>query len=225
MNLALICVGAGRGQRFGGDKLAERLGDRTVFEVSLAALARAFPEAPLIAVVSAHRLDEWRDRLADSFPDTDIVAGGHRRQDSVRAGVKRAAERGADVVAIHDAARPLVDPQDVKGVVWALGTSAAGAVLVARLADTVKRVDSDGQVLDTVPRQDLRLALTPQVFRVAALRRAWDAGEFHREWTDEAAMLESFGMPVRSVVARWPNPKLTTEEDLLLIRAFMGVGK
>jgi 2-C-methyl-D-erythritol 4-phosphate cytidylyltransferase len=223
LNLALICVGAGRGERYGGDKLAERLGDRTVFEASLAALGRAFPEAPLVAVVLAHRLEEWRDRLAISFSDVEIVGGGQRRQDSVRAGVERAAERGADIVAIHDAARPLVDPQDVKGVVWALGSSAAGAVLVARVADTVKRVDSDGRVLDTVPRQDLRFALTPQVFRVTALQRAWEAGEFHREWTDEAAMLESLGMPVRSVVAERPNPKLTTEEDLLLMRALMGV--
>jgi 2-C-methyl-D-erythritol 4-phosphate cytidylyltransferase len=172
-------------------------------------------------VVTAQRLDKWRRRFSKSSPTVELVEGGVRRQDSVRAGVERAAQLGADVVVVHDAARPLVDPRDVKGVVWALG-EAAGSVLVARVADTVKRVDSAGLVLDTIPRQDLRLALTPQVFRVSALFRAWDEADFHREWTDESAMLESIGMPVRSVVAQRSNPKLTTEEDLMLIRAMIG---
>lgn len=223
MNLALICVGAGRGERYGGDKLAEPLGDRTVLEVALAALVRAFPGAPLFAVVPPKRLGEWRERVAQRLPHAEFVAGGERRQDSVRAGVERAAEGGADVVAVHDGARPLVDPNDVKGVVWALG-SAAGAVLVTPVADTVKRIDGVGQVLETVPRQDLRLALTPQVFRVAALMRAWQEADFGREWTDESAMLESLGLPVRSVVAQRPNPKLTSDLDLSLIRALMRVG-
>ena len=134
-----------------------------------------------------------------------------------------AAEGGADVVAVHDGARPLVDPNDVKGVVWALG-SAAGSVLVAPVADTVKRIDGAGQVLETVPRQDLRLALTPQVFRVAALIRAWREVDFQQEWTDESTMLESLGMPVRSVLAQRPNPKLTTDHDISLIRALARVG-
>jgi 2-C-methyl-D-erythritol 4-phosphate cytidylyltransferase len=217
VNLALICVGGGRGERYGGDKLAEPIGDRSVFETSLAALCRAFPKAPLIVVVPAQRVEDWRVRLETSFPGAELVEGGSRRQDSVRAGVDRATELGADVVAIHDAARPLVDPQDVKGVVWALG-AAAGAVLCARVADTVKRVDGDGFVLETVPRDDLRLAQTPQAFSVPALYRAWDETDAHQLWTDEAAMLESIGMPVRSVVAQRPNPKLTTEKDLLLMR-------
>jgi len=221
LNLALICVGGGRGSRYGGDKLAERLGDRTVFEVSLAALERAFPSAITIAVVTAQRLDKWRRRFSKSSMTVELVEGGFRRQESVRAGVERAVELGADVVVVHDAARPLVDPRDVKGVVLALG-AAAGSVLVARVADTVKRVDSDGLVLGTIPRQDLRLAQTPQVFRVSALYHAWEEVDFHREWTDESAMLESIGVPVRSVVAQRPNPKLTTEEDLMLIRAMMG---
>jgi 2-C-methyl-D-erythritol 4-phosphate cytidylyltransferase len=222
LNLALVCVGAGRGERFGSDKLTEALGDRTVLEVALAALARAFPNAPLLVVVPALGLAEWQERIAVSLPSAQLVAGGERRQDSVRAGVERAAEAGADVVAVHDGARPLVDPADVKAVVWALG-SAAGSVLVAPVTDTVKRIEGSGEVIETVPRDDLRLAQTPQVFRVAALVRAWQEADVGQEWTDEAAMLESLGMPVRSVVAERPNPKLTTDLDLLLIRALMRI--
>jgi len=221
VNLALICVGGGRGERFGGDKLAEALGSGTVLETALAALRRAFSDAPLVIVVPESRVDQWQDRLVPRITDAHFVAGGLRRQDSVRAGVEVAADAGADVVAVHDAARPLVDPQDVKGAVWALG-AAAGAVLCSRVADTVKRVDGDGLVLDTVDRARLRLAQTPQVFRVAALYRAWEDSDPDRVWTDEAAMLESLDMPVRSVVAQRPNPKLTTVEDLLLLRAMLG---
>jgi 2-C-methyl-D-erythritol 4-phosphate cytidylyltransferase len=220
VNLALICVGGGRSERYGSDKLSEQVGDRTVLEVSVGALRRAFPAAPLIIVVASDRLEGWRQRLAQSIPEARLLVGGKRRQDSVRAGVEAAAELGADVVAVHDAARPLVDSQDIKGVVWALGSS-AGAVLCSRISDTVKRIDSDGFVDCTLPRDDLRLAQTPQVFRVSALFRAWQEAGDDRLWTDEASMLESMGMPVRSVLAQRPNPKLTTEDDLQLIRALL----
>jgi 2-C-methyl-D-erythritol 4-phosphate cytidylyltransferase/2-C-methyl-D-erythritol 2,4-cyclodiphosphate synthase len=224
MNLALVCVGGGRGERFGGDKLAEPLADRTVLESALAALRRAFPDPPLVVVLPASRLEDWRRRLEASFPDAVLVAGGARRQDSVRAGVETAAGLGAEVVAIHDAARPVVDPQDVKGVVWALGETAAGAVLCGRPSDTVKRVDGDGFIIDTIDRDELRLAQTPQVFRLTALYRAWEESDPERLWTDEAAVLESLGMPVRSVVTERPNPKLTTEDDLLFIRSLLRLG-
>lgn len=220
MKTALVCVAAGRGDRFGGDKLSEVVAGRTVLAMSLDALRHARPDDPLVVVVSASRLDEWRERLAGGYGEVVLVAGGVRRQDSVRAGVEAAAERGAEVVVVHDGARPLVAPDDVRGVVRALG-DAAGAVLCSRVHDTVKRVDRDGFVLETVSREALRLSQTPQVLRVSALLRAWPRHGSGREWTDEAAMLESLGMTVRCVLARSPNPKLTTADDLRVIRALV----
>jgi 2-C-methyl-D-erythritol 4-phosphate cytidylyltransferase len=220
IQLALVCVAGGRGARFGGDKLAERVAGRTILEHSLAALRRAFATAPLVVVVPDHRIEFWRELLAASFADAELVGGGERRQDSVRAGVAQAVAGGADVVAVHDATRPAVDAEDVKWVVKALG-SAGGAILCGAVEDTVKRVDGSGLVLETVERGGLRLAQTPQVFRAAALARAWDAVDFSRPWIDEAAMLESLGVPVRSVVALRPNPKLTTVDDLRLIRMML----
>ena len=105
--LAFVCVGAGRGVRFGGDKLAERLGSRTVFAAALGALVRAAPEALMVVVVCDAMLEFWRDQLSPECPQGRFVSGGDRRQDSVRAGVLYAAQAGADVVAVHDAARPL----------------------------------------------------------------------------------------------------------------------
>lgn len=219
--LYFVCVGAGRGSRFGREKVAEQLGDRTVLAAALGALHEAIPTAPLVVVVAAEHRDAWRSRLAADFPGVLVVAGGARRQDSVRIGVETAIGRGAEVVAIHDAARPLVDPRDVRRVVSALG-EADGAILAAKVSDTVKRINGDGCVAESLDRDNLRLALTPQVFRVASLRVAWEQRSADCEWTDESALLEGAGMRVQSVVARYPNPKVTTESDLEVIRALAG---
>jgi len=221
MNLAFVCVGAGRGVRFGGDKLAEMLGPRTVFASALMALSAATPEALMVVVVAETHLEFWRENLVPDFPQARFVGGGDRRQDSVRAGVLYAAQAGAEVVAIHDAARPLVDPADVQAVIGAVG-GAQGAVLSARVSDTVKRVDGSDMVTDTLARDRLRFALTPQVFQIATLLEVWQRADFKRVWTDEAALLESVGIPVRSVLARHPNPKVTTEADLQVVRAMVG---
>ena len=223
MNLAFVCVGAGRGVRFGGDKLAKMLGPRTVFATALGALTRAIPEALMVVVVGDARLEFWRDQLSPEFPQARFVGGGDRRQDSVRAGVLYAAQAGAEVVAVHDAARPLVDPADVEAVINAVG-GVAGAILSARVSDTVKRVDGNDMVVDTLSRDRLRSALTPQVFQIATLMEVWQRADLKREWTDEATLLESAGIPVRSVLARHPNPKVTTEADLQVVRAMMGSG-
>ena len=220
LNLAFVCVGAGRGVRFGSNKLAEMLGPQTVFAAAIGALARAVPEALMILVVEEGRLEFWRNVLSPDFPQARFIAGGDRRQDSVRAGVLYAAQAGAEVVAVHDAARPLVDPRDVEAVISALG-GAAGAILTARVSDTVKKVDGNDMVVDTLSRERLRFALTPQVFRITTLIEVWQRADAQRVWTDEAALLEAVGIPVHTVLARHPNPKITTEADLQIARAMV----
>jgi 2-C-methyl-D-erythritol 4-phosphate cytidylyltransferase len=114
----------------------------------------------------------------------------------------------------------LVAAEDVRGVVWALGDS-DGAVLSSVVLDTVKRIDESGLILETVNRDQLRLAQTPQVFRIDALVEAWSRADREREFSDEAALLEWAGMTVRSVVANHPNPKLTRPSDLALMRGVL----
>lgn len=220
MNLAFVCVGAGRGVRFGGDKLVEMLGPQTVFAAALRALVQAVPGSLVVVVVGESRLEFWRHLLSPLFPQARFVSGGNRRQDSVRAGVLYAAQAGAEVVAVHDAARPLVHPEDVQAVIGALGGVSA-AVLTSRIVDTIKRIDGHSMVIDTVPRERFRLALTPQVFRVSTLMEVWQRSDPRKSWTDEAALLESVGIPVRAVLARHPNPKVTTEADLRIMRAMV----
>jgi 2-C-methyl-D-erythritol 4-phosphate cytidylyltransferase len=220
MNLALICVAAGTGERFGGDKLAETIGSKTVLERSLSALCEALPEAPVILVSSEHRLEQLEGRFKPKSREIFLVKGGARRQDSVRNGVRAAVGLGADTVVVHDAARPLVNVEDVSRAVAGLG-SHDGAILCGRVADTVKRVAEDGRITATIDRNTLRLAMTPQVFRVEVLLAAWEKADCDREWTDEAAMLEETGFDVVSVVANHPNPKLTTRSELALLRALV----
>jgi len=222
--VGLVCVAAGRGRRFGGDKLGQLIQGRPVLEVSLRALVTAIPSAPLVVVVAPDRMVEWRERLGAGFPGSRWVAGGELRQDSVRAGIVAAVAEGCETVCVHDAARPLVHADDVRAVVAAAAGDVDGALLCRQMADTVKRVGPDGLVVETVNRDALRSALTPQVVRVAAYETAWRKLGASGPWTDESALLEAAGCRVRGVVAAHPNPKLTGPEDLPLLRALAGVG-
>jgi len=244
---ALICVGGGRSQRFGGDKLAEPLGGRSVLATALMALRAAFPQSPLVVVVPPPLRAAWAERLGEELDrergQLQVVAGGPRRQDSVRRGVEAALDRAAragedrpELAVVHDAARPLVDPGDVLRVVESIG-DAAGVILCSKVTDTVKRVGpcargDEGSVagiagggvsvvVETLDRCELRLAQTPQVLRVDALLEAWRRGHAASsvELTDEAALLEAAGFEVRVVEACRPNPKITTRADLELVRA------
>ncbi len=223
MNLAIVIAAAGRSRRYGAEKLAEKLGRSTVLETSVAALRGVIPDAPVVAVVVPERVEYWRAVFEPLGPIMTVVPGGPRRQDSVRLGVERVAGLGAEIVAIHDGARPLIHPDDATRVIDALGEGPA-TVLCAEVRDTVKRVDHRGVVVETIDRGSLRLAQTPQVFRVSALEAAWRRQDQSREWTDEAGLLEADGCTVRVVVSKHPNPKLTTVSDLELMRRVVGGG-
>jgi 2-C-methyl-D-erythritol 4-phosphate cytidylyltransferase len=141
------------------------------------------------------------------------------RQASVRAAL--AVLDGPQIVAVHDAARPFAPPDLFTEVVTTVAAGADGAIPVLALTDTVKRLDGL-RVVDTVLRDDLGLAQTPQAFRVDALRRAHDEAT-HAGYTvtDDAMLLEQVG----SVVAVQGDPgnfKITTMLDLALAEARIG---
>ena len=219
MKPAIVIPSAGAGRRFGGDKLSARIGKVTVLQSAVDRLRAALPGAPIIVVVGPSGIERWRSIIADVV----FVAGGNRRQDSVRKGVDAALAPGIDTVVIHDGARPIVHADDVRATVDAI-EGADGAILCGPVPDTVKRVSNEGAVLETIDRERLRLAQTPQVFRVASLEEAWTACDLEREWSDEAAIVEAAGGTVHAVAARHPNPKITTTFDLELVRALIGDG-
>ena len=179
--------------------------------------ARVFDRAPsvgrIVAVVPAEELAAARALLAAVRKVAAVVPGGERRQDSVREGLRQAPAGFDGVVLVHDAARPLVDVDLVEAVAGEAGEAGA-AVPVLPLVDTVKRV-RDGLVVETLDREALGSAQTPQGFRFAVLAGAYEAA--FRDGvtvTDEAMAVERLGAPVRAVPGSPRNRKITTREDL-----------
>ncbi len=159
------------------------------------------------------------DYLREGAKPLQIVSGGDRRQDSVANGFGAVADR-ADIVVIHDAARPLVTDAIIRRTVEAAAESGA-AIAAIRARDTVKRGDAAQRIVETLPRDRIYLAQTPQAFRTAVLR---DALGFADEATDEAALAERAGYAVRLVEGDPRNLKITTAEDLAMAEHLLGGG-
>lgn len=145
------------------------------------------------------------------------VTGGETRQASVLAGLRALAAHDApDVVLIHDAARPFVSVREISASLTA-AIEIGGAIVAIPLADTLKRANSDNRVTATIPRAGLWRASTPQAFRFEAILAAHEAaaGGKH-EFTDDAAVAEHAGIPVKLIVGSPKNFKITTLEDLAM---------
>jgi 2-C-methyl-D-erythritol 4-phosphate cytidylyltransferase len=198
-----VVVAAGSASRFGGDlpKQYEKLGDLRVLDWSLAA-ARSVSDGVVLVVA-----DAFAD---DPEPGADaVVVGGRERSDSVRAGLAAVPE-GAEIVVVHDAARPVAGRDLFEAVVEAVRHGSDGAVPALKLTDTIKRIT--GNVVEsTLERAELRAVQTPQAFRTEVLRRA-HAGHGHA--TDDAALVELIGGEVVVVEGDWRNIKITHEADL-----------
>jgi 2-C-methyl-D-erythritol 4-phosphate cytidylyltransferase/2-C-methyl-D-erythritol 2,4-cyclodiphosphate synthase len=148
--------------------------------------------------------------LAGGKP-VEIVAGGERRRDSVARAFARVADR-ADVVVIHDAARPFVTAETIVRTIAAAAESGAAIAAIAA-HDTVKRANADGVVTVTLPREEIFLAQTPQAFRTRVLESALTLGG---DATDEAMLAEQAGHRVQIVEGDPRNLKITTPADLVL---------
>ena len=185
------------------------LGGRPMVEWSIAAFAEAGVAAIVVACPPGHA---YEPQVGASLPETRVVEGGATRSASV-ANAMRAVR--TDLVAIHDAARPLLTPEIVTGVVGALAADpgAAGAIAAAPVTDTVKRVAGEA-IEETLDRSRLWAAQTPQVFRVEALRAALsgDPGEVAAA-TDEAMLVEAAGGRVLIHPVKAENLKVTTPLD------------
>jgi 2-C-methyl-D-erythritol 4-phosphate cytidylyltransferase len=125
-----------------------------------------------------------------------------------------------DIVLVHDAARPLVEPSLIDAIIAAAAEFGA-AVPITPVAATVKRLSGDGFVLTTVPREDLGLAQTPQGFQTRLLRRAFDSISAGQQATDDAALVERLGVRVRAVDGSPRNIKITVPADLELAEALL----
>lgn len=212
MTVWVVVVAAGGGRRFGGPKQFADLGGRPVVAWSVAA-ARPVADGIVLVIPPALAVAPGpEDHGADL-----VVSGGDARTASVAAGLG-AVDAAADVIVVHDGARPLASTELFGAVIDAVVAGAAAAVPALALADTVKRVD-DGTVVSTVDRAGLVTVQTPQAFQAALLRRAHAAGGVA---TDDAGLVEALGATVRVVPGDPRNFKITTPADLDLARALVG---
>lgn len=201
-----IVVAGGTGTRFGGQKQFADLEGRPVLSWSLEAARRACDG--VVAVLPEGDLTGW---------DADfVVAGGATRSGSVRAGLA-SVPATADVIVVHDAARPLAGLELWKAVIAEVAAGADGAVPACPVTDTIRKKTPDGgtHILD---RSALFAIQTPQAFRAAALREAHASGG---EATDDAALVEATGGRIMLVDGSPVNLKVTTPSDLLVAAALI----
>jgi 2-C-methyl-D-erythritol 4-phosphate cytidylyltransferase len=228
----VLIPAAGSGERMGGrvPKQYLELCGRTVLECTVGAfLAQSWFDHVAVVVQRdddiAARLEGLRDDRVEL-----IRWGGETRRDTVLNGLTSLAQRGVidqnDWVYVHDAARPGVDPASLLRLSARLEHETCGALLCVPMTDTVKRVDpvasleasAEYRSGGTVDRSRLWLAQTPQVFRAGALRRALQA---HPTVTDEAGAIEAEGGRPLMVQGSRRNLKITTVEDLIMLRLLM----
>ena len=196
-----IVVAAGSGQRFGGPKQYESLGEGTVLDRSVM-VARSVVDR-VVVVVPPGRAHGEGD-----------VEGGSTRSESVRRGLA-AVPDGVGIVVVHDGARPFASPGLYRAVIDAVQAGADAAVPGLPVSDTIKVVDSAMTVVDTPDRATLVAVQTPQAFAADRLRAA-HAGD--PEGTDDASLVEAIGGRVVVVPGEPDNRKITVADDLLWAR-------
>ncbi len=212
---------AGRGTRYGGarPKQFRSLAGRPLLAHAVERLLAAGAASVVVALPEGELEAAERELAGD--PRLRFVVGGPTRQASVGRALAASPAAAADLIAVHDGARPALAAPDLEAVVRA--ASAGAAVLGRPVTDTIKRVEG-GRILATLDRAALFRAETPQVFRRDLLEQALLAAE--RDGfvgTDEAALVERLGgIEIRAVVASKPNPKVTLPEDLAEAARLLG---
>ncbi len=148
-----------------------------------------------------------------------VATGGKTRAESVRNGLDKVNAAAANIVVVHDGARPLVSVDEITRTIEKAGETGA-ACLVAEVTDTIKEIDGQ-KIAGTVDRKKLRRALTPQAFRYEILRRAFDAADLSEDITDECYLVEKMGIKIATVEGSSRNIKITRPEDLALAAAYL----
>ena len=216
MSIGAVIVAAGRSARMGGvDKLLHPIAGQALIAHTVAAFLSHAAIDQIALVVSTENRSAV-EAAVGADPKLHVVLGGERRRDSVHAGL--VTMTACDYVVVHDGARPLVTRELIDAAL--AGARECGAALCAvPVTDTLKRGDASGHVHTTIAREGLWLAQTPQAFRLDLLLRAHEAVE--GDITDDAAMVEHLGAPVKLVQGSRRNIKLTTLEDLALVEALL----
>ncbi len=221
--VAVIIPAAGKAERFGGEenKTFTKLDGRPLFIRSIEHFVNRDDTCQIILAVSPEDAEAMKSKYAPNlaFMGVKLVEGGARRCDTVRAALEAVADE-ADLVAIHDAARPCLTAEMIDDV-FAEAAKSGAAILACPLTGTIKRVSDSLTIDQTTPREGLYEAQTPQVFRKDVLRDAYAKLDPETEVTDEAQVVEQTGHPVTVVKSDASNLKITTKQDLAVATAIL----
>lgn len=205
----------------GHDKLWAEVCGRPLIAHTLAACAAAGVFDRVIVATPGHNWEPLRPLAATLglAGALDLVEGGRRRQDSVRSALASCGE--AEIIAVHDAARPLCPPA-LFGAVIAAARRHGAATTAIPLVDSIKRVDGEGHVTGTLERSELMAVQTPQAFDAVLLREAHRRAQAEAaDADDDCALVERLGALVVVVPGDPRNLKVTRPEDLALVRALL----
>lgn len=226
MRIVALVPAAGMGKRMGAggvNKPFLRIGDKPILAETLLRLESSTEISDIYVIVSKEAEDRCREDIVRQYnlkKVTKIVIGGVERQDSVKNGLD-AIESRCDVVMIHDGIRPFVTPELIDESI--LETWKYGATVVAvPVKETVKTVSYDREILETLDRNKLWLAQTPQTFKYDIIKKAYEnAFENGIYGTDDSALVELLGIKIRIITGFYENIKITTPEDLVIAKAFL----
>lgn len=220
MHISAIIAAGGRGQRFGGGHLKQlmTLGGTEILQRSVDAFRRCDLVDDIVVALPEDVAARPPAYLLGGEKRLEIVTGGGRRRDSVAHAFARVTDR-AEIVVIHDAARPLVTDAAIRRTIAAASEYGA-AIAAVPVPDTVKQVKEGGVIAATLRREEIYLAQTPQAFRVGVLRAAL---ALDGDATDEAMLAERAGHQVRVVEGDLRNLKITTPDDLALAERYLQI--
>lgn len=220
--VSAIVVAAGGATRMGMNKMLLELGSKTVFERSV----EVFEDCPaideIVIVSSEENMARYRAIVRDGLFSkvTSIIRGGKTRQESVRLGLG-ACSVDADVVVIHDGARPLIKADTVTETVKAALEYGAAAVAI-KSRDTIKHIDDEGFAVGTIDRETSMLIQTPQAFRRDIIVQAHEkAAAQGVTATDDCGLIERMGLRSKLIVISYFNIKLTVPDDMSLAKAIL----
>ena len=221
-NLGVVIVAAGSSQRMAGiNKLFASLGGKPLLAWSVDTCQRYGLVQQIVLVLNDEDLARSQKlKIERGWSKVTLCPGGSRRQDSVREGLRHV--RDCDWVMIHDGARPFLTLDLIRDGLKVVGKTEA-AVAAVPVKDTIKLADDDGLIGETLQRDRLWAAQTPQIFSFNVITRAY--GKLAEEVTDDAAAVERLGYVVQLYMGDYKNIKVTTTEDLALARIIAGEWK
>ena len=217
--ITVVIPAAGSGKRFGENKQLKILGDRPLVFHTLKPFIDSELINEIVVVAPKNDVQQLSRELKSmiSVKSVMVVAGGNTRQKSVFNGLKAASD-SSELICVHDAVRPFVTKELIEKAVNACSEH-DGVIVAQSSTDTIKKV-MDDQIMETLPRETIWRAQTPQVFSKSALQEALKMAEDENiQGTDEASLLERIGYQVGFVEGSSLNIKITTEEDWVFAEA------